>query len=146
MRLSTRARYGLRAMLEIAMSNGESPVMMRSISENQGISRKYLHAILTTLKSAGLVRSVRGVRGGYTLSRSPSRIQVSEVIRVLEGSLSVVDCVQENGLCARSETCVTRDVWLDVNRAIEGVLGNLTLEDLVQRQKRKEVRAPMYII
>lgn len=133
-------------MLEIALSRSEAPVMMRTISENQNISRKYLHAILTTLKSAGLVRSVRGVQGGYILSRPSFHIKVIEVVQALEGTLSVADCALEKGLCERAEICVTRDLWLDVNRAITGVLGDVTLEDLVQRQRLKDVRPPMYTI
>lgn len=146
MKLSTRARYGLRAMLELAESYGNGPVMMRSITERQGISRKYLHALLTSLKTSDLIRSIRGKSGGYVLSRSPSTIKLSEVYQVLEGSLKVVDCVDENTSCDRAAECVTRGVWDEVNSAIAGVLENITLEDLVDRKKKTEPKATMFHI
>ena len=146
MKLSTRARYGLRAMLELAGNYGNGPVMMRSITERQGISRKYLHALLTTLKTSDLVRSIRGKNGGYVLSRAPSTIRLSEVYQVLEGSLKVVDCVDGNTVCDRASDCVTRGVWDEVNLAIAGVLENITLEDLVDRKRKSEPKPTMFHI
>ena len=146
MKLSTRSRYGLRAMLDLAQSFGSGPVLMNTMARNQELSPKYLHALLIILKSAGLIRSVRGAKGGYTLSRPPSKIKVSEVIHRLEGSLSIVDCVEDKTLCIRSEHCVTRDVWDDLSKAFENVLENLTLEDLVLRKNEKEAAAQMYHI
>ena len=146
MKLSTRSRYGLRAMLDLAQSFGDGPVLMNTMARNQELSPKYLHALLTTLKSAGLVRSLRGAKGGYTLARPPSKIKVSEVIQGLEGSLSIVDCVEDKILCKRSEHCITRDVWDELSKAIENVLENWTLEDLVLRKKEKDASAQMYHI
>lgn len=146
MKLSTRSRYGLRAMLDLAERFGDGPLMMNSMARNQELSPKYLHALLITLKSAGLIRSFRGAKGGYTLTRPPSKIKVSEVIHRLEGSLSIVDCVQDKTLCKRSDLCVTREVWDDLSKAFENVLENLTLEDLVLRRREKESAAQMYHI
>ena len=146
MKLSTRSRYGLRAMLDLAERFGDGPLMMNSMARNQELSPKYLHALLITLKSAGLIRSFRGAKGGYTLTRPPSKIKVSEVIHRLEGSLSIVDCVQDKTLCKRSDLCVTREVWDDLSKAFENVLENLTLEDLVLRKREKESAAQMYHI
>jgi Rrf2 family protein len=144
MKLSTRGRYGLRAMLELAIGFEKGPVLMRSISENQEISLKYLHSLLTTLKGAGLVRSVRGKGGGYMLTRAPSEIRISEVVKVLEGSLTLVECVKDKSLCRRAEHCVAREVWQDLGDAIENTLSGLTLYDLLIRMKKKEPAQQIY--
>lgn len=146
MRLSTKGCYGLRAMVELGSSYGGGPVLMRTIAEKHGISRKYLHALLTTLRSAGLVRSVRGAGGGYVLARSPSLIRLSEVVQTLEGPLTLAECVQNEGACARAARCVGRDLWLEMSLALERVLGSITLADLVARASEKETRTPMYDI
>lgn len=146
MRLSTRGRYGLRAMLELALGFNKGPVLMQTIAENQEISLKYLHALLTTLKSAGLVRSVRGTGGGYLLTRPPSEIRISEVAEVLEGSLSPAECVKDKSVCKRADHCVTRDVWRDLGDAIESMLSSLTLCDLITRMKNREASPQMYYI
>ena len=130
MRMSTRGRYGLRAMFELARAFGQAPLLMSTVAERQGLSRKYLHALLTTLKSAGLVRSVRGTGGGFVLTRPPAEIRLSEVLRVLEGPFSLVDCVADKRVCNRVNRCPARDVWQELAGAVEGALHNVTLEDL----------------
>ncbi|UCF79241.1 MAG: RrF2 family transcriptional regulator [Candidatus Eiseniibacteriota bacterium] len=146
MRLSTRARYGLRAILQLAEGFKSGPVPASVIAREQGVSAKYLHALLTVLKSAGLVRSVRGTGGGYALTRPPSRIRISEVVQALEGPLSLVECVGDERGCERAERCAARDIWLALSNAIESTLSSLTLEDAVQKLKDKEVAARMYHI
>jgi Rrf2 family protein len=131
MKMSTRGRYGLRAMLELARCFGDGPLMMGTLAEREGLSRKYLHALLTGLKSAGLVRSVRGAGGGFVLSRDPSEIKITEVLSALEGPLSLVDCVADKEGCDRAERCTARPLWQELSGAIENVLDNVTLEDLV---------------
>lgn len=137
MKISTRSRYGLRALLELALHHGEGPLMMQSIADSQGVSRKYLDSIFASLKTAGLVRSRRGVGGGHLLAKDPQTIRLNEVLRALEGPLSLVDCVGDAELCDRSHRCVTRDVWAEVGQAIDGVLQNITLADLVEKHYRK---------
>ncbi len=146
MKLSTRARYGLRAMLELAESYGDGPVLARTIAAKQEISDKYLHSLLTMLTHAGLVRSVRGAGGGYTLTRHPSKITVCEVVKILEGSLSLVECVKDEGVCERASDCPARDIWGDVSRAIDRALSNLTLENVVARAQKKDSGRTMYHI
>ncbi len=147
MRLSTRARYGLRAAVDLALYYEREPVSMASIAERHGISRKYLHTILSQLKSSGFVRSVRGTSGGYVLARDPAQIRVIDILEALEGSLALTDCVQEAGVCHRSDVCVTREVWQDLSRAMETVLSRRTLEDLVLRYRESaEGSSPMYHI
>jgi Rrf2 family protein len=146
MKLSTRGCYGLRALLELALNYGGKPVLMRAIAENQNISRKYLHALLTALKSAGYVRSVRGSGGGYLLAKPPAKIQVHDVLQVLEGSLSITDCVEDPDTCPRSQRCVTHELWQDLSAAVEKLLAGVTLQDLVVRHTAKASESLMYHI
>jgi Rrf2 family cysteine metabolism transcriptional repressor len=133
-------------MLELALHYGGKPVLMRSIAEKQDLSRKYLHALLTTLKSAGLVRSIRGSSGGYVLAKPPSQIRVNDVVAVLEGSLSLTDCVEDPTTCSRSSKCATHELWGEVSQSIEKLLAEVTLEDLVNRHAAKASKATMYHI
>ena len=142
MKVSTRSRYGLRAMLELALKYGQGPVMMQSIARNQGISRKYLDTIFTALKNAGLVHSRRGVGGGHVLAKPPEQIRLGDVLRAVEGPVSLVDCIGAPALCARAHRCVTRDIWSEVGRAIEQVLDGVTLADLVQKHVDKQPSVP----
>ena len=131
MRISTKGRYGLRAMFELAQGFGEGPLLMSTIAERQGLSRKHLHALLTTLKTAGLVQSVRGPGGGFVLARAPGQIRLSEVLHALEGPFSLVPCVTDRKSCDRVRRCAARGVWQDLSNAIEEVLDGATLQDLV---------------
>ena len=138
MKLSTRSRYGMRAMYELALNYKNGPVSIKKISENLDISGKYLHALLTILKSGGLVRSVWGSHGGFILSGPPSKINVYDIVKTLEGPISIVDCVADSKLCNRSKNCVTRDIWVDVSGAIENVLSGISLNDMLKDQKNKK--------
>ena len=124
-------------MVELALHYGEGPVMMQSIADSQGVSRKYLDTIFTSLKSAGLVRSRRGIGGGHMLAKAPDTILLGDVLRALEGPISLVDCVGCPDICDRIDQCVTRDVWEAVGNAIEGVLDAMTLTDLVKKQQER---------
>ena len=138
MKVSTRGRYGLRAMLELARCRRQFPVLMSTLAEREGISRKYLHALLTALKSAGLVYSVRGAGGGFMLSKEPAEIRLSGILRAVEGPLSLVDCVADKRVCDRSNRCVARGVWRELSGAIESMLDSITLEDLIAGQGRAD--------
>ena len=138
MRLSTKARYGVRAMLSLALDYGRGPIPLKEVAEQQEISVKYLEHLMASLRSAGLVRSVRGAHGGYLLAKSPSQIRLDEVVRVLEGSIAPVECVDDASLCGRVGLCVTRDVWGEMKEAMASVLASTTLQDLVERQKERE--------
>ncbi len=128
-------------MVELARRYGQGPVLVRAIAERQEISSKYLHALLAALKSAKLVRSVRGSGGGYALARAPADILVSEIVEALEGPFSVVDCVLDEGLCDRAESCAVRDIWKDLSETLESKLAAITLLELVGRQEDKEAEA-----
>ena len=134
MKLSTRVRYGSRALVDLAIHWGEAPQLIRDVARRQEISQHYLEQIIIVLKAAGMVKSLRGAKGGVFLARPPSQIRLSEVMRVLEGSTAPVECVDNFALCTRAPLCATRGVWTDVKKAIDTVLENKTLQDLVDKQ------------
>jgi Rrf2 family protein len=140
-RLSTHGRYGVRAMLDLAERFGEGPVLVRSIAERQAISAKYLHAILTSLRAAKLVRSVRGSGGGYALARAPEEIFLNQVVEALEGPICLVECVSDESVCDRASHCAARDVWSELSVAMETMLSSITLGELVERQRTKRETA-----
>ena len=147
MKLSTRARYGTRALLDTALHQGNGPVPLKTIARRQQVSLQYLEHLITPLIAAGLIRSVRGARGGVWLAKPPQEIRLSEVIDILEGSLAPVECVNDASYCPRSEFCVTRDVWGEMKRAMNGILESTTLQDLVERQQKKgQPKEEMYYI
>lgn len=139
MKLSTRTRYGIRAILEIAENEGRGPVQIKTIAQRQDISVKYLEQLMAILKSAGFVRSIRGAKGGYMLAKPPNQIKISDVFDSLEGHVTTVECVENGNYCARAADCVARQVWVQVQQAIQNVLQSITLQDLVQRVKDKRV-------
>ncbi len=137
MKLSTRGRYGIRALLELALRQHESPVLLRDIARSQQISLPYLEHLITPLIAGGVLRSTRGARGGVSLARAPAEIRLSEAFQILEGSTAPVECVDNPEVCARSRSCATRDIWGEMKKAMDGVLESTTLQDLVEHQKSK---------
>jgi len=132
MKLSTRTRYGLRAMLELAQNYQGSPVQIKAIAAHQDISVKYLEQLMAVLKSTGLVRSIRGATGGYLLARAPSKIKLSDCLKALEGpSLIDLQCLENQNSCVRASDCVTRKVWAKIRQAVNDVTESITLKDLV---------------
>lgn len=111
---------------------------LKDVAQRQELSLNYLEHLVTPLIIAGLMRSHRGPAGGVELAKPPSDIRLSEVIRLVEGNVEPVDCVGEPGVCVRSDGCVTRDIWVELERAVISVLDSVTLQDLVERQKKKE--------
>jgi Rrf2 family protein len=138
MKMSTKGRYGLRVMMELAKSYGGGPVLVDEIAKSQGVSGKYIHVLVAGLRSAGLLRATRGRNGGYSLARKPSAITLLDIISAMEGRTAPVDCVADRKACPRSRRCAARDVWCDVAAAIDGVLSSLTLEQLLARQNSKK--------
>ncbi len=138
MKLSTRARYGTRFLVDLALHYGQGPIALKDIARRQEISLQYLQHVITPLVASGMLLTTRGAKGGVFLARRPQEIKLSEVITILEGPLAPVDCVGNPALCSRSRSCVTRDVWCELKRAMEGILESTTLGDLVDRQNEKE--------
>jgi Rrf2 family cysteine metabolism transcriptional repressor len=137
MKLSTKGRYGARAMLDLAIHNEERIVLLKDIAKRQEISERYLENIMRTLVSNGLVTSVQGRNGGFNLAKKPSDIKLSHIIQAVEGSVSPVCCVDNPKLCKRMPMCVTYDIWGKLKKAIFDVLDSITLEDMVKMQKTK---------
>ena len=147
MKLSTRGRYGTRALLDLTLQGGSTPISLRDISQRQQIPLHYLEHLIKPLIAGGLIRSMRGPRGGILLAKPPEKIRLDEIIHLLEGTATYAECIDDPGICPRSETCATRDVWSEMETAINGVLGNITLLDLAERQKNKEqIKELMYYI
>ena len=147
MKLSTRTRYGTRALLDLAIHQDEAPISLKDIALRQQISVQYLEHLITPLISAGIVRSVRGPKGGISLAKSPKQIALSEIFQLLEGSISPVECIDNPKLCSRSDSCVTRDIWDEMKKAMNGVLETTTLDSLMERQKiKKPPKEAMYYI
>ncbi len=145
MKLSTKARYGVRAMVRLAFSQKEGPIQLSLIAEKEGVSEKYLEHLFRQLKASGLVLSLRGARGGYVLARPAEKITLYEIIKALEGSLAPVDCLNQASLCNRSPFCATREVWGGLQERIESYLKSKTLSELAQEQEEK-INVPVYHI
>ena len=131
MKLSTRTRYGMRALLDIAQHSGGAPVRLREIAGRQEVSLSYLEHIIGPLIAGRIMRSTRGAGGGVSLLREPNRILLSEIVSLLEGPLAAVDCVLHPDLCHRSGSCATRGLWMEMADAMDSVLGSRTLADLM---------------
>jgi Rrf2 family protein len=144
MRVSTKGDYGIRALVELAHRYGDGPVQSAEIARRQCIPEPYLDQLLTTLRRAGFIRSLRGPQGGHALVRPAEEIRLSEVIEALEGSLSPIACL-DDGVCTKPGVCAQRDVWEDVRRATHEILSNVTIADLAERE-REAVAAPRYSI
>ena len=131
MKLSTKGRYGLRAMIDLAEFSETEPVSIGSISQRQGISERYLEQLFAKLKKAGLVSSIRGTNGGYKLAKPSGEISVGDVLRALEGDMLLVDCPDNEDMCAKFDSCVTKYVWKRINNSINDTMDSMTLEEIV---------------
>ena len=135
MKISTKGRYALRLMMDLAENNSGSPISLKDVAKRQDISDKYLEQIISILNKAGYVRSVRGAQGGYMLKMEPQNYTVGMILRQTEGSLAPVACIEDDEIvCDRQQQCVTSIVYKKINDAISGVVDNITLQDLVDWQ------------
>ena len=132
MMVSTKGRYALMVMLDLAGQDPEDYISLREVAERQHISMKYLESIVATLNKAGLVRSLRGKDGGYRLARRPKECSVGEILRLTEGSMASVSCVEPGGGCDKSGSCITYPMWRQLDRLIDGFLSQVSLEDLLR--------------
>ena len=130
MKLSTRTRYAVRAMIELAKNDLNRPLQLKIIAQRQEISIKYLEQLMAVLKSAGLINSIRGSKGGYVLSRAPNQIVINDILHCVEGPITTVECVEDSNRCSRAADCAAREVWRKVEQAIEDVLKSITLQDV----------------
>jgi Rrf2 family protein len=134
-------------MLDLSLHYGEGPILLKDIARRQQVSERYLENLIVALKAAGLVTSMRGAHGGFTLAKPPSQIKLSEIIQSVEGSIAPAECVDDPKVCSRADLCVTRDIWTEMRDAMSAILESTTLQDLVQRQMEKDkTETVMYYI
>jgi len=141
LRFSTRGHYGLKAMFDLALYYTDTPVSLKSVAKRQNLSVQYLEQLMAVLKKAGLVKSVRGARGGYILALTPREIMVGDVIRALEGPLAPVDCVREIDpeKCNQADDCITKIVWEKIRNSIAETMDSISLADLcLEAEKRRK--------
>jgi len=137
-RLSTKGRYGTRAMLELALNHGKGSLFLKEIAKRQDISAKYLEQIIPVLKAAGLVSSNRGAKGGYYLAKLPEHITIKEIIDSLEGTLKFVECTGDRNICDKTAFCATRELWDEAGRRVDELFKSWTLRDLVEKHRDKQ--------
>jgi Rrf2 family cysteine metabolism transcriptional repressor len=139
LRFSTRGRYGLLLMIDLAQNSAQGPVSLKSIAERQNLSEHYLEQIVPDLRKNGLVKSIRGAQGGYILNKSPNEINVGDVIRVLEGPIAPVECENQmdEECCANTDFCINREVWVKVRDSITDVVDSISLADLLQGENKE---------
>ena len=130
MKLSTKGRYGVKAMVDLAINYGEEPVSIKSISERQNISEYYLEQLFSSLRKAKLIKSIRGAQGGYILNRLPQEINIQQIIEVLEGPIEVSNCIEDER-CNKIDCCATRLLWKKIKDSIDSVTSSITLKDIV---------------
>jgi Rrf2 family protein len=136
-KLSTKARYGLRAVIEIARQFGGNPSKRKDVAVAQDISDSYLENILIILKNSKIIETTRGANGGYVLCRHPSEISVLEVINALEGPLNLVECIDSPESCKKSDSCCTRDIWKMMSESWKSTLGKISLQDVIEKDNEK---------
>jgi len=147
-KLSTKGRYGVKAMFDLAQNYGSGPIPLNTIARRNNISEHYLEQLIAVLRKAGLVKSVRGAQGGYILNKSPETITVGDIIRVLEGPIAPVDCVNEDEPehCENADFCITRNIWAKVRDSVAQVLDSITLKDMLEESKNLQEQSYMYYI
>ena len=137
-RISTKIRYGTRAMLDLGLNYERGLILLKDIAKKQEISVGYLEQIIPSLKTAGLVNSSRGAHGGYALAKEPANITLKEIISALEGSLSLVECINDPDLCTRADLCITREIWDDLGGIMDDFLLSITLQQLIDKYRNKQ--------
>ena len=140
MNISTKGRYALRAMLDLALQPRSEPTLIKDISKRQGISDLYLEQLFNRLKTAGLLRSIRGPKGGFMLNKPAAEIKLVDILEAMEGPIAPVDCVDNAALCARADACITRDIWAEMKKVMVEMLESTTLEDLAKQESEKSSR------
>ena len=149
MKLSTKARYGMRAMVDLALHYEKGPVLLKDIARRQEVSMKYLDHIISTLKANGFIENAKMRHGGYVLSKPPCHIETHEIIKAVEGSLAPVDCVDDPKICHRADFCATLNLWKKLKKSMRDVLEGVTLEDLANEQREiieQKTKGEMYYI
>jgi Rrf2 family protein len=134
MKLNTKTRYGIRSMVELAMSWGDKGIFQKEIAKRQQISYKYLDHIISALKTKGLITNVEGKKSGYRLARKPEEITIYDIYKAFEPSLQIVDCINDDGECLKEKTCASKDLWCGLNKKIIDYLESVTLKEIADKQ------------
>ncbi len=138
MKLSTRSRYAVRAILDLSVHYKGEPVQIKDIAKREKLSIRYLENIFTQLKAAGIINSEKGRGGGFYLAKKPEKITMLDIVQSVEGNLSIVDCVDSPSKCKKASICVSREVWEKISVGVKEILKNITLNDLIQSYKKKK--------
>ena len=138
MKISTKGRYGLRILIDLATHDPVKPRLLRDIAQSQQISEKYISRLVLDLRRAKLIRSVRGVNGGFHLMKPPEKITLLEIMETMEGPVSVVECVHSPAKCNRNELCPTRDIWVQLNDGIRELTAKITLDDILNAYRQRD--------
>lgn len=139
MKLSTKGRYGVKAMVELAINYGNQPISIKTISERQNISEYYLEQLFSPLRKADLIKSIRGAQGGYVLSKDPKEITIAQIISVLEGPIEIASCI-EGDICENEASCATRLLWGKIKKSIDEVMESVSLQDIVDDYNRIKIK------
>ncbi|HDP69154.1 MAG TPA: Rrf2 family transcriptional regulator [Candidatus Marinimicrobia bacterium] len=135
-RLSTKGKYGARLMFQLALNYGNGPMLLKEIAAREDLSVRYLEHLVPPLRTARLILSMRGSKGGYSLAKKPQDITLKEIVRVLEGPFYPSECVEAPDICNRSSFCVTRNIWAELEQTISATLASHTLQDLVDEYRK----------
>lgn len=138
MKLSTKGRYGVRAMVALALNYNGTPMSIKTISQKENLSEYYLEQLFSPLRRANLIRSIRGAQGGYVLCKEPSKITVGDIMTVLEGPVEVADCIDGLG-CSSEYECTTKAVWAKVKKSIDDVLNSITLQNIIDDYEKAKI-------
>ena len=139
MKLSTRSRYGVRIIMDLSIHSSHAPVRMQDIAMRQGISMKYIEQLIIPLKKAGYVTSIRGPKGGYRLNKSPEKIAMGEIVNILEGGLTLSECLEKPEKCDRYENCLTRHIWEKATKAMLSELNSVSLAEMMHSTDYEKV-------
>ncbi len=139
MKISTKGRYGLRILLDLARHENGNPRLIRDIAESQQISEKYISRLIIDLRRAGMVRSIRGAKGGFRIAKNPKEVTLLDIVEVMEGPLSIVDCVRAPEKCPRNHGCVTRETWDNLNADIRESMRKVTLLDIIENDRKQSL-------
>lgn len=136
MKMSTKGRYGIKAMLELALVYDREMISVRSIAKKQNISELYLEQIFSMLRKEKLIKSLRGAKGGYSLARSPKEITIKNIMDVLEGPISISNCIEKDANCDNLDRCATRVLWVKIRDAIDDIFSSVTLQDIIDEHNK----------
>jgi len=137
MKISTKGRYGLRILLDLALHENDTPRLIRDIARSQQISEKYISRLIIDLRRGGMVRSIRGAKGGFRIAKEPREITLLDIVEVMEGPLSIVDCVRVPEKCMRNDKCAAHEIWHKLNSEIRESMRKVTLQDIIENYKQR---------